>query len=267
MGKVVKMKKTNTKKTTKKSVNIFVILAILLVILIVIAVGAGIVDKASAHNLVNSYIEHQYGTKGNVKLTHNTGYNQYTGEPVDYWTDAEEKYTYNVLAKVLFDNERDTNASTAAQTAVDAMLAERGDSYVADTVQIIHYIDNKDVTEEKVDFIVNYITNTETAISSTDDAAQLIWDVMQSVEGYDSFNGVQVNVFNMEHEFNCYIDAFEGKEVTLELIKENTTATTEDGRSYLYSYWLTSESIKNAEVETEGEELEVDESNTEADAE
>ncbi len=237
------------RKTSKKSINIFWVLAIALVVLIVAMIGFTQAEKISIHNKVNSYIEHEYGTKGNEKLKHMIGTYQYTGEVYEVW--ENDNYSYNVASGFIYDNAKNIANNETLTDKVTALLDGRGDGYEASGIMMSTYTDSNDVAIDYNELIIYYVTNTDKTITTTDDAAALIWEIVEEVNTIAPITGLQINLFDMENEYTCAINAFEdGTALTLEDIQENTLLTTE--KSYLYQSWYGSVTAE-PETETEGE--------------
>ncbi len=258
------MKKTNVK--TKKEINIFVILAIIAAVLIVVMVGISTFQKLEVQGMINDYISHQYGTKGNAKMTHTMGTDDY-GQEYDMWLSSDEKYVYDVINDLIIDNDRITAASEAAVTNVEDYMAATysADSMAADNISYYVYTDTKDVTKDYSALVIYIVGSFDTIIESTDEAAEIAWGIIQSVEGYETMTGAQINVFDKENEYNIYVDPFEGNAITLDAVKEGTLLATE--KSYIYQIWQSTladaeeqanEAIENGEVAEDSTEPEAE---------
>ncbi len=240
-----------TKKTTKKNVNIFVVLIIILAVLIVAMIALTQAKKIEIHNKVNNYIAHEYGEKGSEKLVHKVGTYQYTNQTFDIW--ESENYMYDVATGYIYDNVRNTENNKVVTESITALLDGKADGSEATGAVLSTYTESEDYSKEYNEFIVYYVANTEKVISSTDEAAAFIWEMVEAVNAVEPVTGIQINLFDNENEYTCYINAFEDTTpITFDEVKEATLLTTE--KSYMYQVWQSSLEAAVVEGDTaEGE--------------
>lgn len=237
-------KKMNKAKKNKINNILLIAIAIVFVVLVAVIIVANSSESRKVDKLFADYVEMQYGEASDLSAQH------YIGDNANYW--VADNYVYFPEDNIILDNTRITELNASVTEKFEAYVEGLGEDYTLNGAQYYIYTDASDLTKDYGGLMVYYIGSASEIFETIDDAAQFVWDFVESC-GDVTVTGIDLNLFDSENEYYFSINPFDGNEITLEALKENVTLSEE--KSTLYLLWQTNlalaASVEDATVSDE----------------
>ncbi len=200
------------RKKRESKGNIFVILIVLLVVLIIVAIVGTSIDNSKYNGLLKDYAEFTYGERENVKLQRVTG--------LGTEAFANENYAYYVDSDIIYDNNKNLEAIEKFNTKVDEIANILG------TVNQKSFAKYTDGTDFSVDYDYMIIDAVAAEVLGSEDvAAEKIMEFITALGEDYNVCGMVIAISDGEYYYTSSADVMQKKTVTIEMIKENLTAT------------------------------------------
>lgn len=200
------------KKKRQTKGNIFVILVVVLIALIVVAVVGTSVDNSKYNGLMKDYTEFAYGERQNVKLQRVSG--------LDIEAYANEEYAYYPDDNIIYDSAKNVADYEVFKTKSEAAAGTLGNITQA---EFYTYIDGSDFSVS-YDYVIASATSTE-LIGGEDAAAQKFYDYVVALGEEYNVCGLYLTLTDSEYYYGTFVDVMKKETVTLDMIKENLSAT------------------------------------------
>lgn len=200
------------KKKRQTKGNIFVILVVVLIALIVVAVVVTSVDNSKYNGLMKDYTEFAYGERQNIKLQRIAG--------LEMEAYANEEYAYYPDDNIIYDTVKNVADYEVFKTKSEAAASILG---TISQAEFYTYTDGSDFSID-YDYVIANATSTE-IVGGEDAAAQKFYDYVVALGEEYNICGLYLTLTDSEYYYGTFVDVMKKETVTLDMIKENLSAT------------------------------------------